>query len=68
MTLYDEATCYRCGANAWTSCNHREATRQPPTDDGHKDRRETAALRYGGGRYGFKTSGSGFAFKGWKKK
>lgn len=55
MTLYDEATCYRCGANAWTSCRHREATRQPPVDDNHMDRRERAALRTGGGKYGFKS-------------
>jgi len=54
--IYDEATCYKCGANAWTSCKHREATRQPPVDDGHKDRREKAALRHGGGRYSMRTS------------
>lgn len=55
MTLYDEATCYRCGANVWTSCDHREATRQPPAASTHLDRRERAALKSGGGKYGFKS-------------
>lgn len=53
--LHDEATCYRCGANAWTSCKHREATRQPPAESTHLDRRERAALKSGGGKYGFKS-------------
>jgi hypothetical protein len=63
MTLYDEATCYRCGANAWTSCNHREATRVKPAFVDKMDRQEIAKKRAGGGRYTFTTSNDGLNFK-----
>lgn len=51
MKLYDDATCYRCGTNAWTSCEHREATREAPVVEPYKDKRERARMGTGGGRY-----------------
>jgi hypothetical protein len=61
--IYDDATCYRCGANAWTSCQHREAVREPPSFVGKPDRQEYAKIRAGGGKYGFKSASAGLNFK-----
>lgn len=66
--IYDNATCYRCGANAWTDCEHRKATRERPVFKDKPDRHERAAMVSGGGRYGFKTAASGLNFKTRKRK
>lgn len=40
------APCWKCGVNAWTSCKHREAYREPPKPD-----KETRQRISGGGSY-----------------
>jgi hypothetical protein len=54
--IHDDATCYKCGANAWTSCKHREATRQAPVVEPAFNRKDWAFKNggTGGGRYSIK--------------
>lgn len=37
--------CWRCGANAWTSCDHREAEMEEPQRVQLKDYREASIER-----------------------
>lgn len=62
--LYDQATCYKCGSNAWTSCQHREALREAPAESDYKDRKEKMKEVTGGGRYAIRPSAmTGLNFK-----
>lgn len=47
----DTATCFKCGANAWTSCKHREAHREKPEFVDAPDKREAYVKASGGGRF-----------------
>lgn len=63
MGLHDDATCYKCGANAWTSCPHRQAIRPRPAFMDEESYIEKQRRLSGGGKYGFKTVSSGVNFK-----
>lgn len=66
--IHDPATCARCGANAWTSCKHREALREKPVFVDAPDKREVHARAAGGGRYSFRSVGKGINFKTRKRR
>jgi hypothetical protein len=55
--MTDESTCFKCGANAWTDCKHREAVREKPEFiEPAFDRKDWAFKNggTGGGRYSIK--------------
>lgn len=65
MGLHDDATCYKCGANAWTSCAHRKAVRPRPAhlDEQVESLPEKLRRLGGGGSYGFRTAAQGLNLK-----
>lgn len=63
MSLYDDSTCFKCGANAWTDCNHRKAVTVKPNRTSETDMRENQVKHSGGGRYRIPSGGQGRNFK-----
>jgi hypothetical protein len=49
--MRDESTCFKCGANAWTSCEHRDALREKPVFEDGPTMVENQKKVSGGGRY-----------------